>query len=133
MTERNLSLRFVAVCGTLLLLLFVLALAGGEDTQVLMDALEIAPLAFAGTFLFNQCMAANSGKKRREESLGKVAAGTEMRTSTAVFLLMLALGLSCAAVAAFTPKYLPALVWIAPVLAGSAGIHLAAIHTWPAR
>jgi len=127
MTARACSLRFVAICAALLLLLFTIALARGSDANALMLSLYVVPLAFGALFLFNKVVAANADVKQRAKDLNNALTGPEIRASNMIVLLVLILGLSCAAVAAFAPQYLSGVVWVGPVLAGSAGIHLAAV------
>lgn len=126
MTARTCSLRFVALCVGLLLLLLAVAWARGPEANALMGALGAAPLAFGALFLFNKMAAAKADEQQRAEDLGKALTAAEIRASNVIGMLVLALGLMCAAVAAFAPQYLSAVAWVCPVLAGSAGIHLAA-------
>lgn len=92
-----------------------------------MGSLGAAPLAFGALFLFNKMAAAKADEKQRAEDLSKTLTGPEIRASNVIGLLVLGLGLVCAAVAAFAPQYLSGVIWVCPVLAGSAGIHLAAV------
>jgi hypothetical protein len=127
MTARTCSLRFVALCGVLLLLLLAVALARGSEANALRWSLCAAPLAFGALFVFNKIAAVKADEKQRAEDLSKTLTGPEIRASNVIGMLVLVLGLMCASVAAFVPQYLSGVVWVCPVLAGSAGIHLAAV------
>ncbi len=127
MTARTHSLRFLALCGGLLLLLLVLSWDAEAARQALQEALGITPLVFGATFLVNRVLVTGSDRARRKQDLEAIPTDAETRVTTVISLLTLVLGLSCAAVAALAPPYLPAIAWVAPVLAGVAGIHLAAI------
>jgi hypothetical protein len=127
MTARTHHLRYAALCGFLLLALMAVAWAGEETGHLLWKSLAIAPLVFAGTFLFNHFQRRHEDSHRRAKELEEVPLESEAPISSYVYLVTLTLGLTCVTVAVLAPRYLVSVVWVVPVLAGAAGIHLQAV------
>ena len=127
MTARTHHLRYVALCGCLLLALVVIAWTEVEAGDLLWKSLAVCPFTFAGTFLFNRFQRSREGGPQRAKTSEVVPTEFEARVSNTAYLVTLILGLVCVAVATLAQSYLPDAVWVIPVLAGAAGIHLEAV------
>jgi hypothetical protein len=127
MTARSHHLRFVALCGGLLFALAVVAWAEEEAREQLGRALAVAPLAFAGTFFLNRYMRGRGNHRQDTEQRESAPSEAEARVSNLMYLGALGLGVLCVGVAVLAPAHLATVLWVVPVLAGAAGIHLQAV------
>ncbi|MFT7775267.1 hypothetical protein [Roseateles sp.] len=127
MTAGEHHLRYVALCGFLLLLLMVVAWVEGEEVRWLGRSLAMAPFAFVGCFCFNWFQRPRADREARVRGPKTTPSEAEQRIAGVVYGLTWILGLACGIVAVLMPDRLPAVVLAVPALAGSAGIHLEAI------
>ena len=127
MTARSHHLRFVALCGGLLFAPAVVAWAEIEASEQLARALAVAPLAFAGTFFLKRYMRGRESHLQDAGQRDYAPSKAEARLSNVMYLGTLVLGVLCVGVAVLEPAHLAAVLWVVPVLAGAAGIHLQAV------
>jgi uncharacterized membrane protein YkgB len=127
MNARGHHQRYVLLCGGLLLAIAFVAWAGEEVGAVIYKSLAVAVATFAGTFLFNRVQRRHEDQRQREEELSGMPSEAMVQVGSAIYLVTLALGVICVAVAVLAPLYLPKVAWVVPVLAGAAGIHVEAL------
>lgn len=112
----------------LLALVASLGLKIESATSPVVQSLVTVPFTALASFLFNRWQARSRNLDLEVPGMNVDASVVESRMVFATFLVVLGLGLGCAAVVVFAPEYTSRAAWVLPCLGWNLGHHTEAFE-----
>jgi hypothetical protein len=121
MSLLNFHKRLLLLNLLLLGLIFLLSLKIEEATSPIVSSMATVPFTAVASFLFNRWQVRSRNLDIENPEMNVDASATESKMAFATFLVVLGLGLGCAATVVFAPEYALRVAWVLPVLGWNVG------------